>query len=87
MNETICVLDVKIDNCSAKQAMKTSVEYMSTAVTNVVELVTIETLMSVRDMPDLKNAIEQSSGTGGDSRGGGHCGCEAYSGDRDPDLY
>ncbi len=60
MNETICVLDVKIDNCSAKQAMKTSVEYMSTAVTNVVELVTIETLMSVRDIPDLKNAIEQS---------------------------
>lgn len=60
MNETICVLDVNIDNCSAKQAMKASVEYMSTAVTNVVELVTIETLMSVRDKPELKKAIEQS---------------------------
>lgn len=60
MNETICVLDVKIDNCSAKQAMKASVEYMSTAATNVVELVTIETLMSAKDKPDLRKAIEQS---------------------------
>lgn len=60
MNETICVLDVNIDNCSAKQAMKASVEYMSTAVTNVVELVTIETLMCVRDKPELRKAIEQS---------------------------
>ena len=60
MNETICVLDVEIDNCSAKQAMKASVEYMSTAATNVVELVTIETLMSAKDKPDLRKAIEQS---------------------------
>ena len=60
MNETICVLDVKIDNCSAKQAMKASVEYMSTAATNVVELVTIETPMSAKDKPDLRKAIEQS---------------------------
>lgn len=60
MNETICVLDVKIDNCSAKQAMKASVGYMSTAATSVVELVTIETLMSARDKPDLRKAIEQS---------------------------
>ncbi len=60
MNETISVLDVKIDNCSAKQAMKASVEYMSTAATNVVELVTIETLMSAKDKPDLRKAIEQS---------------------------
>lgn len=54
------MLDVKIDNCSAKQAMKASVEYMSTAATNVVELVTIETLMSAKDKPDLRKAIEQS---------------------------
>lgn len=60
MNETICVLDVNIDNCSAKQAMKASVEYMSTAMINVVEFVTIDTLMSVRNRPDLKKVIEQS---------------------------
>ena len=40
--------------------MKASVEYMSTAATNVVELVTIETLMSAKDKPDLRKAIEQS---------------------------
>lgn len=60
MNERIRVLDVKIDNCSAKQAMKASVEYMGTAVTNVVELVTIDALMYAKDEPDLRNAIEQS---------------------------
>ena len=60
MSETICVLDVKIDNCSAKQAMKASVEFMGTAATSVVELVTIETLMLARDKPGLKEVIEQS---------------------------
>lgn len=60
MSETICVLDVKIDNCSAKQAMKASVEFMGTAATSVVELVTIETLMLTRDKPELKKVIEQS---------------------------
>lgn len=60
MSETICVLDVKIDNCSAKQAMKASVEFMGTAATSVVELVTIETLMLARDKPELKKVIEQS---------------------------
>lgn len=60
MSETICVLDVKIENCSAKQAMKTSVEFMGTAATSVVELVTIETLMLARDKPELKKVIEQS---------------------------
>lgn len=60
MNETIRVLDVNIDNCSAKQAMKASVEYMGTAVTSVVELVTIEALLCAKDEPELKAAIEQS---------------------------
>ncbi|MCI8939265.1 MAG: hypothetical protein HFH12_04650 [Dorea sp.] len=60
MSETICVLDVKIENCSAKQAMKASVEFMGTAATSVVELVTIETLMLARDKPELKKVIEQS---------------------------
>lgn len=60
MNERIRVLDVNIDNCSAKQAMKASVEYMGTAVANVVELVTIEALMYAKDEPDFRSAIEQS---------------------------
>lgn len=60
MNERIRVLDVNIDNCSAKQAMKASVEYMGTAVTNVVELVTIEALLYAKDEPAFKSAIEQS---------------------------
>lgn len=60
MGERICVLDVKIDNCSAKQAMKESVEYMSTAVTNVVELVSIDTLLYAKDEPEFRETIEQS---------------------------
>lgn len=60
MCETICVLDVNIKNCSAKQAMKASVGFMDTEAVNVVELVTIEALMCVKDVPELKEAIEQS---------------------------
>lgn len=60
MNETICVLDVNIDNYTAKQAMKASVGYMETAVTNVVELATMEVLMCAREEPELREIISQS---------------------------
>lgn len=60
MNETIRVLDVNINNYSAKQAMKASVGYMGTAVTNVVELATMEALMCAREEPEFREIISQS---------------------------
>lgn len=60
MRETICVLDVNIDYCSAKQALKQAVEYMGTPVTNVINLVTIEALMYAKDEPAYRLAIGES---------------------------
>lgn len=60
MDEKICVLDVNIDNYPAKQAMKASVAYMDTEVMNVVELVTIDTLLYARDNPDFRSVVEES---------------------------
>ena len=54
MREMINVLDVNIEHCSAKQALKAAVEYMDTPATSVIDLVTIEALMYARE------AIEQS---------------------------
>lgn len=49
MREMINVLDVNIEHCSAKQALKAAVEYMDTPATSVIDLVTIEALMYARD--------------------------------------
>ena len=60
MREKINVLDVNIEHCSAKQALKAAVEYMDTPATSVIDLVTIEALMYARDDQDYREAIEQS---------------------------
>lgn len=60
MRETMNVLDVNIDRCSAKQALKRAVEYMSTPETSVISLVTIDALMYARDDADYRQAVEQS---------------------------
>lgn len=60
MREMINVLDVNIEHCSAKQALKAAVEYMDTPATSVIDLVTIEALMYARDDYSYREAIEQS---------------------------
>ena len=61
MREKINVLDVNIEYCSAKQALKAAVEYMDTLKTSVIDLVTIEALMyASRDDQGYREAIEQS---------------------------
>ena len=60
MREKINVLDVNIEYCSAKQALKAAVEYMDTPATSVIDLVTIEALMYARDDQGYREAIEQS---------------------------
>ena len=46
MNEKMNVLDVQLDNCTAKDAMKIIAEYMQTEELNTVDIVTVDTLMS-----------------------------------------
>lgn len=61
MREMICVLNVHIDNCTAKQAMKATVGYLEEEALNVVELATTESLMYASDFPEFREAMEQSS--------------------------
>ena len=54
MDKKMNVLDVQIDDCTAKEAMKAVVDYMKTEALNSVEMVTADTLMLASRMPDMK---------------------------------
>ncbi len=54
MDSKISVLDINIDNCSAKEAMKRTVEYMGTEPVNIVEMATVNGLMQIEDKGKLK---------------------------------
>lgn len=60
MEEKISVLDVQIDNYSAKEAMKKAVEYMQNDPINVIKIVTTDMLVQAGEMPELKEYIEHS---------------------------
>lgn len=51
MNEKMNVLDVQLDNCTAKDAMKIIAEYMQTEELNTVDIVTVDTLMRATSAP------------------------------------
>lgn len=57
MDSKISVLDIDIDNCSAKEAMKKTVEYMGTEPVNIVEMATVGGLMQMDNMEQLKEDI------------------------------
>ena len=58
MNEKIQVLNIGIDDCTAKEAMKQTVEYMGTEPVSVIELVTVDTVMYASEEPTLRASIE-----------------------------
>ncbi|MEI3218986.1 MAG: WecB/TagA/CpsF family glycosyltransferase [Lachnoclostridium sp.] len=57
MNEKINVLDVTINDYTAKKAMSKTVDYMNTEPLNIVEMVTVDTLMYAREEPELRESI------------------------------
>ncbi|MDE7038234.1 MAG: WecB/TagA/CpsF family glycosyltransferase [Lachnospiraceae bacterium] len=57
MNSKISVLDIDIDNCSAKEAMKKTMEYMGTEPVNIIEMATVNGLMQMDSMQQLKEDI------------------------------
>ncbi|MGN0353066.1 MAG: WecB/TagA/CpsF family glycosyltransferase [Roseburia sp.] len=59
MDNRINVLDIEIDNCMAKESMKESIEYLESEPVNVVEFVTINGLMQMDDMPELKEKVRE----------------------------
>ena len=59
MDSKISVLDINIDHCSAKEAMKKTMEYMGTDPVNVVEMATVNGLMQMDGMEKLKGDIRR----------------------------
>lgn len=59
MNDKISVLDIDIDNYTAKEAMKETVRYLESDPVNVVELVTVDGLMQMDEVPELKDDIRK----------------------------
>ncbi len=58
MQEKIQVLEVELDNCSAKDAMKRVVEYVSQERLNVVEMVTMNTLARFQESEEDAKLFE-----------------------------
>ena len=59
MNEKISVLDVAINGYTAKKAMKETVDYMHTEPLNIIEMVTVDTLMYAKEEPELRESMSQ----------------------------
>lgn len=57
MSNKISVLDIDIDNCSAKEAMKRTVEYLGTEPVNIIEMATVDGLMQMDHMLQLKEDV------------------------------
>lgn len=57
MDRKIKVLDIDIDNCSAKEALKKTIEYMDSVPVNTVEMVTVDGLMQMDGAPELKGEM------------------------------
>ena len=59
MNERITILDIDVNDYTAKHAMKQTMQYMQTEVLNVIEVVTADTLMYAKEEPKLKEDISK----------------------------
>ena len=64
MNEKMNVLDVQLDNCTAKDAMKLIAEYMQTEELNTVDIVTVDTLMRATQLDGMKEDHRQKADPG-----------------------
>ncbi|MDD3137968.1 MAG: WecB/TagA/CpsF family glycosyltransferase [Lachnospiraceae bacterium] len=58
MNKKLKVLDVRIDDLSAKDAMRQAIQYLETDLISTVEIVTAKALVQTEDNPMLKEAVE-----------------------------
>ena len=59
MEHKISVLDVDIDTCTAKEALKKTIGFMESMPVNIVEMVTVDGLMQMDEMPELKGEIRK----------------------------
>lgn len=59
MNEKINVLDVNIDSCTAKEAMKETIAFLESEPVSVIEVVSVDDLMQMNDLPELKEKMNE----------------------------
>lgn len=57
MDDRMNVLDIGIDHCSAKEALKRTIQYLESAPVNTVELVSVEGFMQMGDLPEIKEQV------------------------------
>lgn len=57
MSEKISVLDVEIDELTAKEALRESIRYMESEPVNVIEMVTVDALMRISKVQNLTEDI------------------------------
>lgn len=60
MEEKINILDINIDDYTAKQAMKRVIFFMQSEAVSVIEMVTVDMLVLAKEEAQLKESIEQS---------------------------
>ena len=58
MSEKIEVLGIKIDNCTAKEAMQSAVAYMDMEAVHIIELATVDGLMQSGELDALRPEID-----------------------------
>lgn len=58
MNNRVNVLDVYVDDCSAKEAVKMALEFLRTDPISIVEMVTVDGCMSLNDQAELKKEMQ-----------------------------
>ena len=54
INEKINVLDVNIDSCTAKEAMKETIAFLESEPVSVIDVVSVDGLMQMNDLSELK---------------------------------
>lgn len=59
MNEKINVLDVNIDSCTAKEAMKETIAFLESEPVSVIDVVSVDGLMQMSDLPELKEKMNE----------------------------
>lgn len=59
MSEKINVLDIEIDELTAKEAMKEAIEYMLSEPVSIIEMVTVDGLMQMGEVQNLKEEIRR----------------------------
>ncbi len=59
MNEKINVLDVNIDSCTAKEAMKETIAFLESEPVSVIDVVSVDGLMQMNDLSELKEKMNE----------------------------